>query len=131
MNTNIVVVIPARYASSRFPGKPLAPLVGATGIAKSLIERSWNTAMQVDGVSAVYVATDDESNAASTLQLVLEETSVVDMMTEGGIRLSPDILASKALNILQTNQISVAFVIKENRPIGLVSLLQLLQQGVA
>ena len=87
--------------------------------------------MQVDGVSAVYVATDDESNAASTLQLVLEETSVVDMMTEGGIRLSPDILASKALNILQTNQISVAFVIKENRPIGLVSLLQLLQQGVA
>jgi arabinose-5-phosphate isomerase len=72
-----------------------------------------------------------KSNAASTLQLVLEETSVVDMMTEGGIRLSPDILASKALNILQTNQISVAFVIKENRPIGLVSLLQLLQQGVA
>jgi CMP-2-keto-3-deoxyoctulosonic acid synthetase len=131
MNTNIVVVIPARYASSRFPGKPLAPLVGATGIAKSLIERSWNTAMQADGVSAVYVATDDESNAASTLQLVLEETSVVDMMTEGGIRLSPDILASKALNILQTNQISVAFVIKENRPTGLVSLLQLLQQGVA
>ena len=60
MNTNIVVVIPARYASSRFPGKPLAPLVGATGIAKSLIERSWNTAMQVDGVSAVYVATDDD-----------------------------------------------------------------------
>ena len=72
-----------------------------------------------------------KSNAASTLQLVLEETSVADMMTEGGIRLSPDILASKALNILQTNQISVAFVIKENRPIGLVSLLQLLQQGVA
>lgn len=72
-----------------------------------------------------------KSNAASTLQLVLEETSVADMMTEGGIRLSPDILASKALNILQTNQISAAFVIKENRPIGLVSLLQLLQQGVA
>ena len=72
-----------------------------------------------------------KSNAASTLQLVLEETSVADMMTEGGIRLSPDILASKALNILQANQISAAFVIKENRPIGLVSLLQLLQQGVA
>lgn len=72
-----------------------------------------------------------KSNAASTLQLVLEETSVADMMTEGGIRLSPDILASKALNILQANQISAAFVIKKNRPIGLVSLLQLLQQGVA
>lgn len=72
-----------------------------------------------------------KSNVASTLQLVLEETSVADMMTEGGIRLPPDTLASKALNILQTNQISAVFVVKENRPIGLVSLLQLLQQGVA
>ena len=72
-----------------------------------------------------------KSNAASTLQLVLEETSVADMMTEGGIRLSPDIHASKALNILQTNRISAAFVVEGNQPVGLVSLLQLLQQGVA
>lgn len=72
-----------------------------------------------------------KSNAASTLQLVLEETSVAHMMTEGGIRLSPDILASKALNTLQTNRISAAFVVEGNRPVGLVSLLQLLQQGVA
>ena len=72
-----------------------------------------------------------KNNAASTLQLVLEETSVAHMMTEGGIRLSPDILASKALNILQTNRISAAFVVEGSRPVGLVSLLQLLQQGVA
>ncbi|MDA9318718.1 KpsF/GutQ family sugar-phosphate isomerase [Octadecabacter sp.] len=72
-----------------------------------------------------------KSNAASTLQLVLEETSVADMMTEGGIRLSPDVLAAKALNTLQTNRISAAFVVEGNRPVGLVSLLQLLQQGVS
>lgn len=72
-----------------------------------------------------------KSNAASTLQLVLEETSKAEMMTEGGIRLSPDIHASKALNILQTNRISAAFVVEGNQPVGLVSLLQLLQQGVA
>lgn len=60
MNQSVSILIPARYASTRFEGKPLAPLVGATGKAKSLIERSWDTAMQVDGVMDVFVATDDE-----------------------------------------------------------------------
>ncbi len=54
-----VILIPARYASSRFPGKPLAPLRGATGLSKSLIQRSWEAAKAVSGVDAVYVATDD------------------------------------------------------------------------
>lgn len=59
MNNKVIIVIPARYASTRYPGKPLAPLVGATGVAKSLIERSWLAAKQVDGVTEVYIATDD------------------------------------------------------------------------
>lgn len=54
-----LIVIPARYASSRYPGKPLATLTGATGIAKSLIERSWDAACAVRGVDRVVVATDD------------------------------------------------------------------------
>lgn len=53
-------VIPARYASTRYPGKPLALLRGATGVARSLIERSWRAAMAVDGFDAVHVATDDD-----------------------------------------------------------------------
>ena len=59
MNNEVIIVIPARYASSRYPGKPLAPLVGATGVAKSLIERSWLAAKEVGGVAEVYIATDD------------------------------------------------------------------------
>ncbi len=55
----VSVVIPARYASSRFPGKPLQTLRGATGEAKSLIRRSWEAAMQARGVTEVVVATDD------------------------------------------------------------------------
>jgi len=55
-----VCLIPARYASSRFPGKPLAELRGATGISRSLIERSWLAAQEVRGIDAVYVATDDD-----------------------------------------------------------------------
>lgn len=53
------IVIPARYQSSRYPGKPLAPLIGATGIAKPLIQRSLEAARQVQGAQAVHVATDD------------------------------------------------------------------------
>jgi 3-deoxy-manno-octulosonate cytidylyltransferase (CMP-KDO synthetase) len=55
-----VILIPARYASQRFPGKPLAPLRGADGVSKTLIQRSWEAAMAVRGVDAVYVATDDD-----------------------------------------------------------------------
>ena len=46
-------IIPARYASSRFPGKPLAILGG-----KMVIERVYRQVEQV--LDAVYVATDDE-----------------------------------------------------------------------
>lgn len=54
-----VIIIPARYASSRFLGKPLAPLKGADGAMKPLIQRTWEAATAVRGVSAIYVATDD------------------------------------------------------------------------
>jgi 3-deoxy-manno-octulosonate cytidylyltransferase (CMP-KDO synthetase) len=48
------VVIPARYASTRFPGKPLADLGG-----KPMVVRVCERAAQ-SGASAVHVATDDE-----------------------------------------------------------------------
>lgn len=57
---SVLVVIPARYASSRFPGKPLAELRGVSGVSKSLIQRSWEAAIQIDGVDRVVVATDDD-----------------------------------------------------------------------
>ena len=64
---SVVCIIPARYASTRYPGKPLAMLRGATGVAQSLIERSWRAACEVADFDAIYVATDDEriADAAS------------------------------------------------------------------
>jgi 3-deoxy-manno-octulosonate cytidylyltransferase (CMP-KDO synthetase) len=56
----VVIIIPARHASTRYPGKPLVPLRGAGGEARSLIRRSWDAAMQVKGVGQVVVATDDD-----------------------------------------------------------------------
>ena len=54
------IVIPARFASTRYPGKPLVPLTGASGQAKPLIQRSWEAATAVPGIARVIVATDDD-----------------------------------------------------------------------
>lgn len=55
---SVLIAIPARYASTRYPGKPLVSLKGPDG-EKTLIRRSWEAAMQVGGVDRVVVATDD------------------------------------------------------------------------
>lgn len=52
---NIVAVIPARYKSTRFPGKPLADICG-----KPMIWWVYNRVSKVKEISKVYVATDDE-----------------------------------------------------------------------
>ena len=57
---SVLIAIPARYASTRYPGKPLVHLKGASGISKSLIQRSWEATNQVTGVDRVVVATDDD-----------------------------------------------------------------------
>jgi 3-deoxy-manno-octulosonate cytidylyltransferase (CMP-KDO synthetase) len=62
---NTIILIPARYASSRYPGKPLVELKGATGTPKPLIHRSVEAARRVRGVSGVFVVTDDERIAES------------------------------------------------------------------
>ena len=51
----VAVIIPARYASSRFPGKPLARLGD-----KPMIQQVYARAQAARGVSRVVVATDDE-----------------------------------------------------------------------
>nr|WP_137676992.1 manno-octulosonate cytidylyltransferase [Parerythrobacter lutipelagi] len=60
MSGDILIVIPARYASQRYPGKPLAELHGATGTAKSLIHRSWEAAQRVPSATRVVVASDSD-----------------------------------------------------------------------
>jgi 3-deoxy-manno-octulosonate cytidylyltransferase (CMP-KDO synthetase) len=50
----VVLIIPARYSSSRLPGKPLIDLCG-----KSMIERTYNQCCLAIDRSNIYVATDD------------------------------------------------------------------------
>lgn len=65
MGQDFAILIPARYASSRYPGKPLALLRGADDEARSLIERSWRAAIAVALPEQVWVATDDSRIAAA------------------------------------------------------------------
>ena len=58
------ILIPARLASSRFPGKPLVELKGAGGASKPLLQRSYEAAQRVRGIASVHVLTDDERIAA-------------------------------------------------------------------
>jgi 3-deoxy-D-manno-octulosonate 8-phosphate phosphatase (KDO 8-P phosphatase) len=50
-----VIVIPARYASTRLPGKPLVDILG-----KPMIQHVYGRALDVAGVDLVVVATDDQ-----------------------------------------------------------------------
>jgi 3-deoxy-manno-octulosonate cytidylyltransferase (CMP-KDO synthetase) len=52
---NIIGIIPARYASSRFPGKPLADIAG-----KSMIQRVYERCLLSKSLSIAVVATDDD-----------------------------------------------------------------------
>ncbi len=50
-----IAVIPARYAATRLPGKPLVSLAG-----KLMIQRVWERAKQAQSISRVIIATDDD-----------------------------------------------------------------------
>jgi 3-deoxy-manno-octulosonate cytidylyltransferase (CMP-KDO synthetase) len=52
---SVLAVIPARYASTRFPGKPLAAIAG-----KPMIRHVWERACGAKRVDGVLVATDDQ-----------------------------------------------------------------------
>ena len=53
-NPRIIGIIPARYASTRFPGKPLVDIAGNT-----MIQRVYEQASKAESLSKVVVATDD------------------------------------------------------------------------
>ncbi|WP_136442083.1 3-deoxy-manno-octulosonate cytidylyltransferase [Pacificoceanicola onchidii] len=98
-----VIFIPARYASTRYPGKPLVELTGATGESKSLIQRSWEAAKSVKGADAVYVLTDDDriaeaakSFGADVIMTSSEAQNGTERCAEGvaGLGFEPDVIVN-------------------------------------
>jgi len=82
----IAGIIPARFASTRFPGKPLALIAG-----KTLIERVWRQAKKSRKLSEVYIATDD-----SDIQRTAEGFGAEVIMTSKLCRSGTDRLAEAA-----------------------------------
>lgn len=71
--TRIIGIIPARYASTRFPGKPLHPIAG-----RPLIQHVVERCRQARSLHEVIVATDDERIAAVARQFCRVEMTRAD-----------------------------------------------------
>lgn len=84
-----IVVIPARYKSSRFPGKPLVNLAG-----KPMIQWVAELCAKAVGKEHVYVATDDENIASS-----VENMGYQTVMTSSSCLTGTDRLAEVAQKI--------------------------------
>lgn len=57
---SVAIIIPARFASTRYPGKPLELLRGKHGDAKTLLHRCVEAGRQVKSATRLIVATDDD-----------------------------------------------------------------------
>ncbi|MCL1079542.1 3-deoxy-manno-octulosonate cytidylyltransferase [Parashewanella spongiae] len=68
---NFTLIIPARYGSTRFPGKPLAQIAG-----KPMIQHVYERASLAKGLSQIFVATDDQR-----IQSVVEDFGGKVVMT--------------------------------------------------
>ena len=81
-----IAIIPARYASSRFPGKLLASLAG-----RPLIQQVVECVVRVPGIDSIVVATDDERIAA-----VARETPADVVLSSGDFASGTDRVADAA-----------------------------------
>lgn len=87
--SKIVCVIPSRYQSSRFPGKPLAALCG-----KPMIQHVYERAISAAGVSLAIIATDDER-----IFKAVEGFGGKAVMTSEALRSGTDRIAAAVGNI--------------------------------
>ena len=72
------IVIPARYGSSRFAGKPLHKIAGV-----SMLERVWRIAKAVHGCSRVVIATEDQRIIAHAATFGAEAVLTPESCTNG------------------------------------------------
>lgn len=94
------IIVPARYASTRYPGKPLVPLKGAGGHSKPLIRRSWEAALAVLGVARVVVATDDDRIADAARGFGAEVAMTPESSRNGTERCAAALAAAGSAEII-------------------------------
>lgn len=72
-----------------------------------------------------------ESQFDRSMQEALHDRQALSVMTRNPVSLSADRLAARALGVMQSRAISAAFVLENGKPIGLITMLGLLNAGVA
>ena len=95
-NEKVAGVIPARYGSSRLPGKPLKTIGG-----KTMIERVYERCLQADLLDFVVVATDDtrivdavEAFGGQAVMTKVDHLSGTDRLAEAASKLDADIIVN-------------------------------------
>jgi 3-deoxy-manno-octulosonate cytidylyltransferase (CMP-KDO synthetase) len=94
--TTVAGIIPARHASTRFPGKPLTPIAG-----QPMIQRVFERTRAAACLSDVYVATDDEriaeacaSFGAPVLMTSPDHPTGTDRLAEAAAGLDHDVIVN-------------------------------------
>jgi 3-deoxy-manno-octulosonate cytidylyltransferase (CMP-KDO synthetase) len=88
----IVGIIPARWASSRFPGKPLHPIAG-----KPLLQHVWEHCRRASALDSVIIATDDMRIAEAAFDWGAEVSLTSPDHTSGTDRIAE--VAAKMRNV--------------------------------
>ena len=106
MQTKFIAIIPSRFGSSRFPGKPLADIAG-----KPMIQRVYEQVIQA--VEEVWVATDDERIAR-----VVQDFGGKAIMTSPDHRSGTDRCAEavKSINKSTGNHFDVVINVQGDEP---------------
>jgi 3-deoxy-manno-octulosonate cytidylyltransferase (CMP-KDO synthetase) len=96
MSPRAVGIIPARYASTRFPGKPLVPIAG-----RPMIQWVWEGARQAKRLDEVVVATDDERIAeacrgfgAGVVMTAADHPTGTDRLAEAARHLDAEVVVN-------------------------------------
>jgi 3-deoxy-manno-octulosonate cytidylyltransferase (CMP-KDO synthetase) len=105
----VLAILPARFGSTRFPGKPLTPIAG-----KPMIQHVWERTRLAKQVDAVVIATDDEriERACNAFGADVEMTAVdhptgTDRLAEVAARHEHDVI----VNVQGDEPLIEAFVI--------------------
>jgi len=93
-SSSVIAVIPARLASTRFPGKPLALIDG-----EAMITHVIRRAREAESLSRILVATDDEK-IASTAEAAGAEAVMTGVCPSGTDRVAEAVLGRKNWNLV-------------------------------
>ena len=88
-----LIIIPARYASLRFPGKPLSLLRAPDGTVKPLIAWVWEAAARAADIAETVVATDDR-RIADTVEAFGGKAVMTSTTARNGTERCAEVLAS-------------------------------------